>query len=293
MTLDNARERQRLADTVISTAMWAMMSEAAVTPKPGLVDRANSGANKDMDFFTFINSASALLPWFRDCALAGFDSRDEGNVAHSPKVLFETLRPLGIKAEALMKKATGGVNVHRGYIFCLGVLSAAFGRLYLNTPDLTGIVEFSKAMTAALPEDFYSPIADGEISHGEAAYRQNGIQGIRGEVCRGFPSVTGRSLPLLRRLLKEGHSLNDSGVAILLNLMAVAEDTNIIHRGGIKTFRSIQEELGSFLAAAPDMEAIKNKACDMDREFILKNISPGGTADLLGVTFFLYRLTGG
>jgi triphosphoribosyl-dephospho-CoA synthetase len=291
MTSDNAKERQRLADMVVSAAMWAMMSEAAVTPKPGLVDRANSGANKDMDFFTFVDSASVLLPWFRDCALAGFDSGEEGNVAHNPSILFETLRPLGVEAEALMKKATGGVNVHRGYIFCLGVLSAAFGRLYLNAPDLTNIVEFSKAMTAVLPEDFSRSIANREISHGEAAYRQNGVQGIRGEVCRGFPSVTECALPLLRCLLSEGHSLNDAGVAVLLNLMVVVEDTNIIHRGGIKALRSIQEELGSFLAAGPGMAAIKNKACDMDREFILKNINPGGAADLLGVAFFLHRLT--
>ena len=38
-------------------AQRALLCEVAVTPKPGLVDRHNAGAHKDMDVFTFIHSA--------------------------------------------------------------------------------------------------------------------------------------------------------------------------------------------------------------------------------------------
>ena len=284
------------ADKVSSAAIWAMLTEAAVSPMPGLVDRANSGSHRDMDFFTLIDSALALLPWFRDCALAGFASGDKGLEPSEPVVLFEALRPLGRKAEAEMKKATAGVNAHRGYIFCLGILCAAYGRLCRDRrgPDLAGLMEFSKAMTSALEEDFSgidkSSNEAGALSHGEAVYAKSGIKGIRGEVSRGFPSVTEQALPLLSRLLKQGHSLNDAGIAVLLKLMAHAEDTNLIHRAGLEMFRSIQGELRAFLASDPDMEAIREKAAVMDREFISKNISPGGCADLLGVTFFLRRV---
>jgi triphosphoribosyl-dephospho-CoA synthetase len=72
--------------------------------------------------------------------------------------------------------------------------------------------------------------------------------------------------------------------------MAHADDTNIIYRGGVDVFRSIQEDLRGFLDSSPDMEAIREKAACMDREFIRKNISPGGCADLLGITFFLWRM---
>jgi holo-ACP synthase/triphosphoribosyl-dephospho-CoA synthase len=285
--------RQRLADTVSSAVVWAMMSEAAVTPKPGLVDRANSGAHRDMDFFTFIDSSSAILPWFRHCAMAGFDSGAKGKVKSNPTALFERLRPLGRMAEVLMKKNTEGVNTHRGYIFSLGILCAAYGRLYRNTekPDLTDVIEFSKAMTSTLGEDFSRFHESGKLSHGQFIYARNGIQGIRGEVSRGFPSITEYALPLLRRMLKEGYSLNDAGVAVLLTLLANTEDTNIIHRGGVEAFRSIQKEISIFLAADPGMEAIREKAAGLDRKFINKNISPGGCADLLGLTFFLYKLT--
>ena len=295
--------RLKLADRVCSAALWAMMSEAAVTPKPGLVDRNNSGAHRDMDFFTFIDSASVLFPWFSSCALAGFDSGPEGSgientgsASINPVSLFESLRPPGRVAEVLMKKATGGVNTHRGYVFSLGILSAAYGRLYRDTekPDLTGVLEFSKAMTCTLGEDFSHNA--GKPSHGEAVYALSGIQGIRGEVSRGFPTVTEYALPLLSRMLKEGYSLNDAGIAVLLVLLAHAEDTNIIHRGGAGALNSIRKDLRAFFETEPaafkshDMKAIREKAAAIDKEFISRNISPGGCADLLGTAFFLHRL---
>jgi holo-ACP synthase/triphosphoribosyl-dephospho-CoA synthase len=173
--------RQNLGDRICSAAAWAMMSEAAITPKPGLVDRAHSGAHSDMDFFTFIDSASALLPWFRFCALAGFDSGVENHALGGPAALFEALRPPGRMAEVLMKRATGGVNTHRGYIFSLGILSAAYGRLYRDAqePGMAGLLEFTKAMTRSLGEDFSrsrqggAPI--GEITHGQAVYAARGV----------------------------------------------------------------------------------------------------------------------
>ncbi|MCL2381948.1 MAG: citrate lyase holo-[acyl-carrier protein] synthase [Treponema sp.] len=286
--------RQKLGDGVCSAALWAMMSEAAVTPKPGLVDRANSGAHRDMDFFTFIDSASALLPWFRSCALAGFDSGGAAALFPEPRSLFESLRPPGRIAELAMKNATGGVNVHRGYIFSLGVLCAAYGRMFRDTakPDVPGVLEFSKKMTVALEEDFARPA--GNRSHGEEVYAQTGIRGIRGEVLRGFPTVTEHALPLLRRMLKQGYSLNDAGAAVLLKILAHAQDTNIIHRGGRRALGEIQSDLAAFFAedqaALPSAGAIQEKAACLDREFTSRNLSPGGSADLLGVTFFLLRL---
>ncbi|MCL2130556.1 MAG: triphosphoribosyl-dephospho-CoA synthase [Treponema sp.] len=288
------RTRQKLADSVSSAAIWAIMTEAAVTPKPGLIDRANSGSHRDMDFFTLINSASGLLPWFRDCSLAGYDSGSEESPVHDPGTLFEALRQKGKEAEELMKKASGGANTHRGYIFCMGILSAAYGRLYrsMEKPTLQEIIEFSKAMTKNLEEDFSHINKKEGASHGETVFAKNGIKGVRGEVSLGFPSITKCALPLLNRLLKEGCSTNDTGIAVLLNLIARVEDTNMIHRGGIKAFSGIQKNLRLFLAGEPDIKAIIKKAADLDREFIFKNLSPGGSADLLGTTFFLYKILG-
>ena len=293
--------RQTAGEKACTAAAWAIMSEAAVTPKPGLVDRANSGAHRDMDFFSFIDSASELLPWFRSCAITGFNSaaENEGNLLSDPQALFESLRPQGRVAEVLMKNAAGGVNVHRGYIFSLGLLSAAYGRFFRNSekPDLAEMMEFIKTMTAKLKEDFSAPQSKTkELSHGEAVYAKTGIKGIRGEVSGGFPSVTGYALPLLRSMLKSGFSLNDAGIAVLLKLLSRAEDTNIVHRGGAAALAAVQGELKSFFEAMTEplnnsaVEAMREKAAALDAEFISKNVSPGGCADLLGVTLFLHRL---
>ena len=44
--------------------MQALLYEVSATPKPGLVDRNNTGAHKDMDIFTFEASAVSLNHYF-------------------------------------------------------------------------------------------------------------------------------------------------------------------------------------------------------------------------------------
>jgi holo-ACP synthase/triphosphoribosyl-dephospho-CoA synthase len=281
--------RENLGNIIQGAALGALMGEVAVTPKPGLVDRANNGAHKDMDFFTFIDSAAALLPYFRNCGLVGFESPSP------PAELFNSLRFRGKAAEIDMREASGGVNTHRGLVFSLGILCAAFGRLYRRdeNPGPEDTLELCRLMTARLHEDF-SRAGDGPgreaPSHGEALYMRHGLCGIRGEVSRGFPAVRNRAYPALLRLLEGGQSLNDAGVAVFLHLLAETEDTNIVHRSNPGELRRIREETAAFLAARPSMEDIRKKAAELDGEFIRLNISPGGSADLLAVTLFLYRL---
>jgi holo-ACP synthase/triphosphoribosyl-dephospho-CoA synthase len=300
--------RARAGDLVSAAALGALLGEAAITPKPGLVDRANKGAHRDMDFFTFIDSTAALLPWFRDCAEAGFASapapKDPQNSGEPPKPstpvdLFNSLRRKGKIAEQKMREASGGANTHRGLIFSLGLLSAAFGSLYRRDegPGPEALLDLCRRMTAGLHEDFTQArknAASGRKgpapSHGEALYLRHGISGVRGEVSRGFPAVRDLAYPALLSLLDQGHSLNDAGVFVLLRLLAHTEDTNIIHRAGPEELKRIQEDLSRFFAANPSVEEARKKAEELDREFIKKNISPGGSADLLAITLFLYRL---
>ncbi|AEF86648.1 2-(5''-triphosphoribosyl)-3'-dephosphocoenzyme-A synthase (2-(5''-triphosphoribosyl)-3'-dephospho-CoA synthase) [Treponema primitia ZAS-2] len=297
--------REILKGTVSAAALKALMDEVAVTPKPGLVDRANNGAHRDMDIFTFIDSVSAILPYFRECALAGFESawREE-----TPRSLFESLRSRGKIAEILMQDASGGANTHRGAIFSLGILSAAFGRLYRydEHPGTEQLLELCGAMTEGLVEDFArsastgpdigpapgltSGIASVPASHGETIFAQLGLRGIRGEVSQGFPTVRIYGLPQLQRALSEGLSINDAGITAFLCLLAHTEDTNIVHRSDLPTLHRIQEEAARFLDTKPGPEALREKAAKLDAEFITRNISPGGCADLLAVSFFLHWL---
>ncbi|MDR3192191.1 MAG: citrate lyase holo-[acyl-carrier protein] synthase [Treponema sp.] len=289
--------RERLGDIVASAALRALLGEAAVTPKPGLVDRANNGAHRDMDFFSFIDSTAALLPWFRDCALAGYESAGPGGTVPGetdpgggdPEALFQSLRRRGKIAELLMRRAAG-VNTHRGLLFSLGLLSAAYGRLYRESeePPAGALLDFAARMTGSLAEDFSAP--NPAPSHGELIYAKSGVTGVRGEAAAGFPTVRNWGLPILRRLLAEGSGMNNAGLGTLLHLMAHTEDTNIIHRAGGPSLEAIRAETAAFLAGKPDMEEMKKKAAQMDRDFSARNISPGGAADLLAVSIFLWAL---
>lgn len=94
-------------------AVAALLAEVELTPKPGLVDAANSGAHQDMDISTFRHSAAALAGYFAEAERIGAD--------------LPLLRQAGIQAEHAMYAATGGVNTHKGAIFSLGLLVATGG----------------------------------------------------------------------------------------------------------------------------------------------------------------------
>ncbi|MDR2134052.1 MAG: citrate lyase holo-[acyl-carrier protein] synthase [Treponema sp.] len=283
--------REKLGLLVSGAAVRALVTEVAVTPKPGLVDRANNGAHRDMDFFSFIDSSAAILPCFRDCALAGFDAAAETGDQFRPEALFESLRPRGKIAEQEMLEATGGVNTHRGVIFSFGLASAAFGVLFRRGESVPAeeVLDLAGAMTALVDKDFARK-SGAALSHGEAVQRRYGTGGVREEARRGFPSVRDRALPELRRVLKAGSGVNDAGLAAFLALLSVTADTNVIHRAGPDVLGELQKETAAFLETRPDIPSLREYAAGLDRKFIEKNISPGGCADLLALTLFLHRL---
>ena len=57
---------------------YALMAEVGATPKPGLVDRHDSGAHTDMDYDTFAASTTAIVPYLARMFEAGYtwESKD-------------------------------------------------------------------------------------------------------------------------------------------------------------------------------------------------------------------------
>ena len=78
-----------------------------------------------MDVFTFIDSACALRPYFETCARIGLAHRGK-----DAQACFDALRVPGLLAEDAMRRATGGVNTHKGAIFSLGIACASLGMGY-------------------------------------------------------------------------------------------------------------------------------------------------------------------
>ena len=277
--------------SVAELAAGALTDEVNTTPKPGLVDRANSGSHGDMDVGTFERSIAALAPYWERCAQIGRETAGQ-----TLEETFALLRRAGLEAEEAMLRATGGVNTHKGAVFTLGTVCGAIGRLWRpEAPcrDVDRILKECAAMTAAAVEADWARLAETpahKLTVGQRLYREMGLPGIRGEVAGGLPGVAGTALPAFRGALDTGRSRNDAGAIALLYLIARGTDTNMIARGGPETARAAEEEVRELLKRdpMPPMEEIAR----LDRDFIRKNLSPGGCADLLAVTYFLHDWCG-
>ena len=279
-----------LQEAFPSAALRALLREAAATPKPGLVDRRNNGAHRDMGFYTFLDSAIAIAPYFGRMAAAGAEPGADA------KTLLASIRPIGIAAERAMNCATGGVNTHKGAIFSLGVLSAAAGLVLSQNgsrraEDLLG----AAAKIPAPAEKELGRLLEAPATNGERLYREQGVAGVRGEAAAGFPEVRDRALPLMRRLRREGkHGEDEILLQVLLTLMASVTDTNLLSRGGAEGLSFAQREAGRILALGGALcEEGRAALGALDLIFIERNLSPGGCADLLALTVFLERWESG
>lgn len=268
-----------------SFALKALLYEACTTPKPGLVDRLDNGSHRDMDIFTFMDSASVLWPYFEACARIGRQT-----AALPATDTFSLLRKEGKKAEADMAGATGGVNTHKGAIFSMGILCAALGRLSREKWKMPKeILNECAAMTKGLTShDFAGLNEDNARTTGQKLYLKYHITGVRGQMEEGLPAVQKAGLPALKAGLARGLSLNDAGCGALLALMVTATDTNLIARSDILTWKETVSQLKALLAQNPFPDAQTLEL--LNQEFIEKNLSPGGSADLLAVCYLLYFL---
>ena len=260
--------------------MRAILYEVSTTPKPGLVDRLNSGSHKDMDFFTFMDSAAALYPYFEACARAGQATAERP----APETLA-ALRPLGCEAEGGMLEATGGVNTHKGAIFSIGITCAALDRALWARP--ARVLAEVAAMASGLTErDFAGVTAENAVTAGQKLYAQYGITGVRGQVEAGLPAVLYYGLPTLEEGLARGYDINRSGCGALLEILVNSTDTNIIARSSREVQRGLVEELRALLEKTPYPDAFALSV--LDDRFTAENLSPGGSADLLALTYLLH-----
>ena len=266
----------------------ALEGEVAATPKPGLVDLDNSGAHRDMDCHTFALSTDAILPHLRLMAEKGWRWNGDG------ESLFVALRPMGAAAEKAMFQATGNVNTHKGIIFSLGLVTAftlwhVARHGYVDSGAI--LREIGSAVTPLLERDFAKIDPYHPHTHGEILYVRDGCRGIRGEAMDGFPAVADIGLPALRKFSQERRPANEACIQTLLLLMSQVEDTNIQSRSDRDTLSYAQAQAGAILrkGGAFTPEGIR-AVWALNDEFVARNISPGGCADLLILSLYLVRM---
>ena len=281
----------RLSNHIGLLMQKALFYEVNTSLKPGLVDRLHNGSHKDMRLSTFINSAYSLTDYFCQCVKEGLSC--DCSKKELP-LLFQKLRGIGKQAEKNMLFATQGINTHKGIVFSGGILCAAIG-YYISTNSkdissenfLLSLPEICRCMLPELLSDYLTLTPDTTKTNGEKLYLKYKITGIRGEAKEGFPLLFNVGFPLFQAVLKKGFSLWQAGLITLLHYIACTEDTNLIIRSDYQLACKIQKNLQQFLAHAT-YEKQLSILPKLDAFFVSRNISPGGSADMLALTYFLY-----
>ena len=272
---------------IATLATKALLYEVSISPKAGLVSRLSNGSHKDMNFYTFINSSLALHNYFLNC----FDYGQE-NLFSCP-YFFKNLRKVGKVAEKEMYEATKGINTHKGTIFSMGILLAVLGvHLKENKKiDLKVLSEKIKEMCKPLLNELE---ATKNIStYGEKAYKEYHLTGARGLAISGYEIVLLDGINKLKNFCKT-LDFETACILLLFYYMSVLDDTNIVNRASITTLKEVQilsKELFEENKKTLEKESIKNSMSKLNDIFIEKNISAGGSADLLILTIFIHFIT--
>ena len=272
---------------IATLATKALLYEVSISPKAGLVSRLSNGSHKDMNFYTFIDSSLALHNYFLNC----FDYGQEK--LFSCPDFFKDLREVGKVAEKEMYEATKGINTHKGTIFSMGILLAVLGvHLKENKEiDLKILSEKIKEMCKPLLNELED--ADNISTYGEKAYKEYHLTGARGLAISGYEIVLLDGINKLKDFCKT-LDFETACILLLFYYMSVLDDTNIVNRASITTLKEIQilsKELFEENKKTLEKENIKNSMSKLNDIFIEKNISAGGSADLLILTIFIHLLT--
>ena len=272
------KKSESLAYEVSQLCLKAMISEVSTFPSFGLVSPVSSGSHKDMDYYTFLNSAIAITPYLKEMFKIGYSYHNEVNI-------FEAIRHVGKTCEEKMFEATNNINTHKGMIFLMGICVAAIGKALYENRKFNEIKEIIQSMVKNILDDFNDLDKKENLTHGEKLYLEYGFTGVRGQVKDGLSVLFDNIIDKYENIkLKE----NDLYIQILIELMSKVEDSTIVYRHNVHTLRKVQQDATELI----EMGGIftiegKQKCHELEEEYINNNISPGGCADLLAVSILL------
>src|SRR5580698_1198143 len=267
---------QAQAIRLAALARQALIAEAELTPKPGLVDRRGAGAHSDLSLAIMTRSALAIEPYL--CKMALISGR---NCPSQP--LRERLAVIGREAEHAMLQTTSVSNAHKGAIGILGLLTCAAAMQHQDETPASAIAEAAKKIAS-----FGDRATPRLVAHGDLVAKRYGVAGARGEALGGFPHVVDIGLPMLHARRAAGATETVARLDTLLAIMSRLDDTCLLYRGG-------EEALVTAKAGAAAVESAggsgtplgKQRLQRLDRRLLELGVSPGGSGDLLAAALFL------
>lgn len=263
-------------------ATQALQAELDTTPKPGLVDKDNNGAHRDMDYALMQLSINTLHPYFVRLAFLGFADTLPSHTV---------IRDAGIEAEKAMLEATNGINTHKGALFSMGlaVVAAAYEeKKAAANKEVRGKEEREKEREKEEREDsqvsleniaplesLASPLSSLQLTikalaasfpdtsgtHGSKAKQlSNGTTTIKGALDNareGYEKLFAEWLPFYneRRKSHDAYALHKT----LLRIMCDLDDTNVIYRTNVATAEEVKQEARALLASFEEAYAAEDK----------------------------------
>jgi len=312
---DRVEKADRVCKELAALAVKALLDEAALFPKPGLVDPVSQGAHSDMDFTTLVRSAAALQQGFYECARIGYKSAapfsagvrpctSDSGISAAPAqpiaaAVRKRLRATGLALEKAMFAETHGVNTHKGAIFIFAYLLGAAGLLSGATQldGIRSVMELTETLCAQVrvlaaglcSEDMAGVSAKRTLTHGEQVFLQYGCTGIRGEAEAGLPLVQ-RNVAYLAGLTHL--TQRDAYLYTLLHIIAENKDTNVLFRAGSTALRDLQTRCASIIKSGATGATLYAAVEALDVYCIERHISPGGSADIFAAVLFCRSLAG-
>ncbi len=257
-----------------------LLKEVHLTPKPGLVDERNQGANSDMNLNTFHSSICSIKNFFKQMAYNAACVTDDVELMHA-------LQIIGLNAEKAMLTATNGVNTHKGAIYSIGLLLSAYARIITvtdiyNDDDIccsVNSITLVAAQLARIQSKDYTP------SNGSSVRKQYHVGGAREQAESGFPIVK-KALEVFYNYEHRGEDF--AWKLALLGIMSELDDNNVLHRAGRVGADFVKNKAVELMNFGDNMtdELLEQ----FDDELVSMNINCGGCADMLACAMFLNEL---
>jgi triphosphoribosyl-dephospho-CoA synthase len=269
-----------ITSVIADLAVEALLEELHLTPKPGLVDAANSGSHLDLNLMVMIDSALSLTGTFQEMAAAAREQE-------ASQALRERLAAIGRYGEQQMLAVTCNVNTHKGAIWCIGLITAAVSIHATGSKTFTISEILATAGRIAAFDDRYAPE---KPTNGDQVRHRYTVVSAREEAIMGYPTLRDTAVPAWRKY--EGEPEDIRRLNVLLSLMAVVDDTCILHRKNMYILKVIQKKSRSIMEDG-GLSAGNNWKHYLDLEKFITNhwVSPGGCADLLAATIFIHKIS--
>ena len=277
---------------IAKLAVKAIINTGSVYPKPGLITPIDNSALDGTDFPTLINGAMSLFQCFVNCASVGIDTENL-----KPEDAFTILKGTAKIGLHDVLTATRGKFKMKGSVFCLGLLSAAAGRLIKQKRILTpaALVLTASSFVRGITENELWKLEDSDrtlFTPGEKSWLSYGLEGVRGEAEHGFKETL-KALEILRTLDSTYSHLTfrEKCTHALINIIAGNQDTGIAARGGIAELIRVQTEAKNVISLGG---MLSDEGVDavfaFDNNLRSRGTAPNGSAVILESALFIPEL---